>query len=220
MYEDQFPYLHQYRVFYSQLDIILKNNLTIQQDNEEIGLLIGFLESLNYRLCEGGPSLEIGVRHGGFSFIMARLFHLRPMMVDIKNYVIKFHELFDNHNIRFTFIHGDSTKKETVDEVKTRLGGEPIELLMIDGYHTYEAAKSDFDNYSPLVKPGGIILFHDILDPGPKKAFNEARMNHLSLEIVSARTNHRHHIQGLGFGILFYQLGTVREEGMRVGGGF
>jgi predicted O-methyltransferase YrrM len=34
--------------------------------------------------------------------------------------------------------------------------------LFIDGDHSYEGVKKDFEMYSPLVAEGGLIAFHDI----------------------------------------------------------
>jgi len=36
-----------------------------------------------------------------------------------------------------------------------------IDILHIDGYHTYEAVKNDYEKWSPFVKDDGIIIFHD-----------------------------------------------------------
>jgi Methyltransferase domain len=38
--------------------------------------------------------------------------------------------------------------------------------LFIDGDHRYEGVKADFENYASLVRIGGLIGFHDIVD-GP-----------------------------------------------------
>lgn len=37
-----------------------------------------------------------------------------------------------------------------------------FDVLHIDGGHTYEMCKADFENFENFVKPGGIIVFHDI----------------------------------------------------------
>jgi hypothetical protein len=37
----------------------------------------------------------------------------------------------------------------------------PIDILHIDGYHTYQAVKNDYDTWSKFVKDDGVILFHD-----------------------------------------------------------
>jgi hypothetical protein len=40
----------------------------------------------------------------------------------------------------------------------------PLRLLWIDGDHTYDGAKTDFDLYSPFLNEGAIVAFHDILN--------------------------------------------------------
>lgn len=53
----------------------------------------------------------------------------------------------------------------------------PIDILHIDGYHTYNAVKNDYDTWSKFVKDDGIILFHDtyVQKPGYEvdRFFNE-----------------------------------------------
>jgi predicted O-methyltransferase YrrM len=41
-------------------------------------------------------------------------------------------------------------------------GDGKVDFLFIDGDHTYEGVKADFEMYSGLVRPGGLIVFHDI----------------------------------------------------------
>jgi hypothetical protein len=40
-------------------------------------------------------------------------------------------------------------------------GPPRADMLFIDGDHSYEGVKQDFEMYGPLVRPGGMILFHD-----------------------------------------------------------
>jgi hypothetical protein len=44
-----------------------------------------------------------------------------------------------------------------------------LDILFIDGDHSYEGVKADFLAYSSMVRPGGLIAFHDIVSD------NEAR---------------------------------------------
>ena len=50
-----------------------------------------------------------------------------------------------------------------MDRVKNILGDREVDFVFIDGDHTYEGVKQDFEMYSPLVKDGGIVAFHDIV---------------------------------------------------------
>jgi predicted O-methyltransferase YrrM len=59
-------------------------------------------------------------------------------------------------------IEGDSREPATKQAVKRALGGEPLDVLFIDGDHSYDGVKSDFELYGPLVRVGGLIGIHDI----------------------------------------------------------
>lgn len=37
-----------------------------------------------------------------------------------------------------------------------------IDVLHIDGDHSYDGVKSDFNIWVPAVRPGGIVMFHDV----------------------------------------------------------
>lgn len=39
---------------------------------------------------------------------------------------------------------------------------DPIRLLFIDGDHSYEGSKLDFESWTPHVVPGGLVAIHDI----------------------------------------------------------
>lgn len=66
----------------------------------------------------------------------------------------------------------DSKSSVTIERVtklvrsKSYLGAD---ILFIDGDHTYEGAMADFDNYSGLVREGGYIILHDIVEHGNYK---------------------------------------------------
>lgn len=65
------------------------------------------------------------------------------------------------HGARMVF--GDSHDPLTRDTLRAALNGRPVDVLFIDGDHTYPGVKADWEMYGPLVRPGGLIGFHDIV---------------------------------------------------------
>jgi MMP 1-O-methyltransferase len=74
----------------------------------------------------------------------------------------------------------------------------PIRLLFIDGDHSYEATKRDFEVWSPFVVPGGIVAFHDVGNaPGVTQFYRE---------LVDAPDGHRQLFSLVSLGV------TTEEE--------
>jgi hypothetical protein len=70
---------------------------------------------------------------------------------------------------RIRLVRGDSHSAHTSEQVRRLLDGEPLDLLFVDGDHSYEGVKQDVVDYAPLVRPGGIVALHDIVPGGPGK---------------------------------------------------
>lgn len=65
------------------------------------------------------------------------------------------------------FIRGNSHDLETLDFLLRRMDNNAVGLfdfIFIDGDHSYEGVKQDFEMYEPFCKPNGLIAFHDIVD--------------------------------------------------------
>jgi hypothetical protein len=93
--------------------------------------------------------------------------------------------------------------RQTFNTASNRFKGHSIDLLHIDGLHTYEAVKHDFETWLPKVKDTGIIMFHDIQetkdDFGVYKLWQELKNKYRYIEF--------HHSHGLG--IIFMSKNTI-----------
>ena len=103
-------------------------------------------------------------------------------------------------NCKLYLIPDSSLKQSTFDKVKQILNDKLLDFLFIDGDHRYEAIKSDFELYSPFVRKGGIIGFHDIGDNeegGGKLFWDEIKIKYKYKEILKDPNKEK------GIGLLF-----------------
>lgn len=102
-------------------------------------------------------AVEIGLLQGGSHVLWRSIFNQVTTIEMDKNVASRFSEhATDGSNV----IVGQSQDLATYKSVVECLGG-PVDFLFIDGDHTYEGVAGDFLLYSRLVRPGGMIGFHD-----------------------------------------------------------
>lgn len=117
------------------------------------------------KLKRGQAYLEIGVDKGK-SLSVVRM----ATDPDVKVFGI---DLRDNPEVPdTTFIHGDSTHMQ--------MSATRIDVLFIDGDHTYEGCKADIKNWYPQMVKHGVMLFHDCdaTSPGVEQAVKEFAEEH------------------------------------------
>ena len=74
-----------------------------------------------------------------------------------------------------------------------------FDLIFIDGDHSYNSVKKDFNLSKKYIKKKGLIIFHDVFlpDSGPNKLWNEINANFKTKEIFYPMNDFK-----FGFGII------------------
>ena len=145
-------------------------NLKPNQDRGELTALAEAVTALRPRVI-----VEIGTRDGGTLLVWSRcspgLAHL--VSIDLPGGIHgggyppqreRFYRLFaeGQHGLSLHLLRQDSQTEASRDAVLAALGGQPVDFLFIDGDHRYPGVSRDYALYAPLVRPGGLIAFHDI----------------------------------------------------------
>lgn len=145
--------------------------------------------------------LEIGTANGGTLFLFSHVASEDAIIISIDlpggrfgggyfEFKAPLYKSFALKSQRLHLIRADSHKRSTLEEVKAILNGRNIDFLFIDGDHTYEGVKKDFEMYSPLTKKNGVIVLHDIIarspeiDFGVSRFWNEIKSKYEHIEIV------------------------------------
>jgi cephalosporin hydroxylase len=132
-----------------------------QNRGEILALLEVVAELRPRRAC------EIGSMEGGTLFLLTQMCDPDAHVVSLDwRYTEARRRTFPQfarHRQRLSLVEADSHDPATRDRVRDLLEGEPLDFLFIDGDHSYAGVAQDFEMFAPLVRPGGVVAFHDIV---------------------------------------------------------
>lgn len=118
-----------------------------------------------FRLVEGaGAYVEVGTRDkGNLAWVASKLVPEALMIdVDIDRFdsseALLRQEIGDLEYHRIT---GDSIAPATVAQVRRALGNRLADAIFCDSSHLFSHTLAEFESYFPLVRPGGVLMFHD-----------------------------------------------------------
>lgn len=121
--------------------------------------------------------MEIGTFRGGTLFVFSQLAAPGATMISLDFHMSFFGKVygalqkpllrkFVRNGKSLFMVRENSHLPQTLDTIRDILQGHELDFLFIDGDHSYEGVREDFTMYSPLVREGGLIAFHDIADSG------------------------------------------------------
>lgn len=148
---DNKTFHHHYHILY---DIVNTYPIDYQVKYVEIG-------------CYGGGSASLILQRRNTKVISIDLGAPIPMETAVNNV-----NKLNIHNNPYSYVKGNSHSPHTIEKLKSFI--DEIDVLFIDGDHSVNGVKKDFDIYEKFVKLGGYIVFDDYNDhrysPGVKIA--------------------------------------------------
>jgi predicted O-methyltransferase YrrM len=123
--------------------------------------------------------LEIGTAWGGTFFLFTRVatpgatlmsvdLPLGPFGGGYLEQKTRYYESFALPHQKTHLLRMNSHEEATFQMIRKILDGNGLDFLFIDGDHTYEGVKKDFEMYGRLVRRGGLIALHDICPHPPE----------------------------------------------------
>jgi cephalosporin hydroxylase len=145
-------------------------NIEPLQIRSEIEALLAHLERLRPRVV-----VEIGTAHGGTLFLLSRVAAHDALIVSVDlpggafgggypAWRAPLYRSFRRERQRIELLRADSHEHATVERVRAIAGGAHLDVLLIDGDHSYEGVSQDYECYGPLVRAGGVVILHDIVE--------------------------------------------------------
>ena len=149
--------------------------------------------------------VEIGAYAGGSSCLMLQRLNTTIISIDLGEPMPKavvFENIIEykNNNNYYKYIQGNSQIIETKNQVIETLSNSrvlgytnKIDILFIDGDHSFNGVLADFNMYCDLVAVGGFIVFDDYNDivysPEVKKAVDSILPSLVDYEVIGTLDN-------------------------------
>lgn len=160
----------------SQFYLDRAKDIGLYQQEREIREFIEFLTTYSHTHIFHNV-LEIGSQDGGSYYLWCKLSGSGgvKISIDLPNApystrhlsgedIMHRTELLSSFSPQSHVVLANSHDTSTKERVKDLLNGELLDFIFIDGDHTYEGVKADYELYRDLVGPGGLMCFHDICD--------------------------------------------------------
>jgi cephalosporin hydroxylase len=137
--------------------------------------------------------VEIGTAAGGTLFAWCKLAAADALVVSIdlpggpfspNTSSVEFLRAYARPEQKLHLVRADSHLPATKETLLRILAGRTIDFLFVDGDHSYEGVRQDFELYAPLVGSGGFVAFHDIAPHPPQSG---CRVEQLWNEIKPGR---------------------------------
>jgi cephalosporin hydroxylase len=160
--------------------------------------------------------VEVGTAAGGTLFLAASFAADDALLISVDlpqglfgggypDWKMPLYKSFARPGQRIELIRDDSHAPHVLQQVKDLLAGRTIDYLFLDGDHSYEGVKEDFEKFLPLVSKDGLVAFHDIAkDRSPQPDhfvsdfWNEIKQDYEHRELIQDPNQSK-----CGLGLLF-----------------
>lgn len=170
----------------------------------------------NVRRIHPRMLVEIGTRHGGTFSCWPQICHPNATLISVDlpegefgggsgDDVQRAMLALKKGTQSMRFIRDNSHSDSCVASVLNATNNTPVDFLFIDGDHSLEGVREDFERFSPLVRKGGLIAFHDIIPDSS----NQHLQVHVFWNQIKGRFSHQEFVwpknrvdAGMGIGLL------------------
>ena len=119
--------------------------------------------------------LEIGTARGGTLFLLCRAAHDEALIISLDlpygrngggfpRWKESTYRPLPSPGRSWSCSGETRTIRASFAAVEKLLAGRKLDFIMIDGDHSYEGVRQDFEMYSRLLAPGGMIALHDVVE--------------------------------------------------------